>query len=98
MNGAVDLTIPSDSAAQIEASTVNGGIENDFGLHVSNHHYGPGHNLRGELGSGGPHIKLENVNGHVTIHHANDGRALSPVKDSSRGDKTKDDDDEDTDI
>ncbi len=37
VNGSVGLTIPSDSKAEIEASTVSGGIDNDFGLHVNNH-------------------------------------------------------------
>ncbi len=91
VNGSVALTIPSDSKAEIEASTVSGGIENDFGLHVNHHRY-VGHDLRGELGSGGPRIKVENVNGRIEIHHASDGRALSPVKDLSYRDK--DDDDE----
>ena len=85
VNGSVELTIPSDSKAEIEASTVSGGIDNDFGLHV-NHHNFVGHDLHGELGSGGPHIKLENVNGHISIHHAPDGRALSPAKDLNHGD------------
>ena len=89
VNGSVELTIPSDSKAEIEASTVSGGIDNDFGLHV-NHHRFVGHDLRGELGSGGPRIKLENVNGHIEIHHASDGRALSPVKDLSHRDKDDD--------
>jgi DUF4097 and DUF4098 domain-containing protein YvlB len=92
VNGSVDLTIPSDSNAEIEANTVSGGIENDFGLHV-NHHRFVGHDLRGELGNGGTRIKLENVNGRVEIHHAQDGHALSPVKDRSRHDKEDDDDD-----
>jgi len=91
VNGSVDLTIPSDSKAEIEASTVSGGINNDFGLHV-NHHQFVGHDLRGELGTGGTHIKLENVNGRIDIRHAQDGRALSPVKDLSHGDKDDDDD------
>jgi len=90
VNGSVELTIPSDSKAEIEASTVSGGIENDFGLRV-NHHRFVGHDLRGELGSGGPRIKLANVNGRIEIRHASDGRALSPVKDL--GDRDKDDDD-----
>jgi DUF4097 and DUF4098 domain-containing protein YvlB len=85
VNGSVDLTIPSDSKAVVEASTVSGGINNDFGLHV-NHHQFVGHDLRGELGSGGTRIKLENVNGRIEIHHAQDGRALSPVKDLSHDD------------
>src|SRR5579863_3364952 len=90
VNGSVELTIPSDSKAEIEANTVSGGIENDFGLHV-NHHNFVGHDLRGELGNGGPHIKLENVNGRIEIRHASDGRALSPAKDLSHVDKDNDD-------
>ncbi len=91
VNGSVDLTIPSDSNAEVEASTVSGGIHNDFGLHVNNHRF-VGHDLRGELGKGGTEIRLENVNGRIDIHHAQDGHAMSPVKD--RGNRDKDDDDE----
>ena len=91
VNGSVELTIPSDAKAEIEASTVSGGIENDFGLHVNHHRY-VGHDLRGELGNGGPRIRLENVNGSIEIRHASDGRALSPVKDLSHRDKDDDDD------
>ncbi|HWY19632.1 MAG TPA: DUF4097 family beta strand repeat-containing protein [Candidatus Acidoferrum sp.] len=93
VNGSVELTIPSDSKAEIEASTVSGGIDNDFGLHV-NHHRFVGHDLRGELGNGGPRIKLANVNGRIEIRHASDGRALSPVKDLSHRDRDNDDDDD----
>lgn len=80
VNGSVDLTIPSDSNAEVEASTVSGSIQNDFGLHVNNHRF-VGHDLRGEIGKGGAHIQLKNVNGRVEIHHAQDGHAMSPVKD-----------------
>jgi DUF4097 and DUF4098 domain-containing protein YvlB len=93
VNGSVDLTIPSDSKAEVEASTVSGSINNDFGLHVNNHRF-IGHDLRGELGNGGTHIRLENVNGRIEIRHAQDGRALSPVKDLNRRDHDKDDDDD----
>jgi DUF4097 and DUF4098 domain-containing protein YvlB len=90
VNGSVELTIPSDSKAELEASTVSGGIGNDFGLHVNNHHF-VGHDLRGELGTGGARIKLENVNGRIEIHHAQDGKAMSPVKDLSHRDDGDDD-------
>ena len=93
VNGAVELTIPSDSQAEVEASTVSGNIENDFGLRV-NHHRFVGHDLRGELGNGGSHVRLENVNGRIEIRHAQDGRALSPVKDLSHHDRDEDDDSE----
>jgi hypothetical protein len=89
VNGSLELTIPSDSKAEIEASTVSGDIHNDFGLHV-NHHRFVGHDLRGELGKGGSHIRLSDVNGRIEIRHAQDGHAMSPVKD--RGHHDKDDD------
>lgn len=96
VNGSLELTLPSDAKASLEASTVSGGIDDDFGLHV-NHHRWVGHDLRGELGGGGTRIKLSNVNGHIEIRHANDGRTLSSVKDLSRQDKDKDEDRDDDD-
>ena len=84
VNGGLELTIPSDSNARIEANTVSGGIDNDFGLHVSHHFVG--HNLDGELGNGGARIHLSDVNGTISIHHAQDGRALSPVRDHGKSD------------
>lgn len=90
VNGAVEMTIPSDSKAEIEAETVSGGIDNDFGLHVNRDHF-VGHELRGQLGNGGTHIKLVNVNGRIEIRHASDGRPISPVKDLSLHDRDDDD-------
>jgi hypothetical protein len=92
VNGEIGLTIPSDSNAEVEASTVSGGIHNDFGLRVSHHFVG--HNLRGELGNGSVHIRLSDVNGRIDIRHAQDGRAMSPVKDLSRDSRDNDDDSE----
>jgi DUF4097 and DUF4098 domain-containing protein YvlB len=89
VNGSLELTIPSDSNAEVEASTVSGGIDNDFGLRV-NHHRFVGHDLRGELGNGGTRIKLSDVNGRIEVRHAQDGHALSPVKDRNHADKDDD--------
>jgi DUF4097 and DUF4098 domain-containing protein YvlB len=91
VNGTLELTLPSDTNAEIEASTVNGGIHNDLGIHVV-HHRWVGHDMHAELGSGGPHIRLSNVNGGIEVRHANDGRPLSSVKDLSH--HSRDDDDE----
>ena len=89
VNGRVELTLPSDAKASIEASTVHGGIDNDFGLHINNHRF-VGHDLRGELGGGGTQIRLRNVNGRIEVRHANDGRALSPAKDLGQREKDGD--------
>jgi DUF4097 and DUF4098 domain-containing protein YvlB len=90
VNGRVLLTIPSDANATLRASTVHGGITNDFGLPVQHGEY-VGHDLYGQLGSGGPRIRLGNVNGSVTIKHAADGRSLSPAT-SLQADKNKEKD------
>jgi len=92
VNGSVEVTLPSDVNAQLEASTVSGRIDDDFGLPV-NHHRWIGNDLRGELGTGKTRVRLENVNGRIEIHHANDGKAMSPAKNMSREDKDDDDDD-----
>ena len=97
VNGTVLLTMPSDSKAELEASTVHGGISNDFGLRVRNHRI-VGHDLHGELSGGGARIKLSNVNGTIEIHHASDNRTLSPVKDLNRGSDSDRDEDDDNQI
>lgn len=85
VNGPVRLTLPSDAKARIEATTVHGGIDNDFGLRTNNHRF-VGHDLQGELGSGGASIKLTNVNGSIDVLHAKDGRTLSPAKNTGSRD------------
>lgn len=93
VNASVLLTLPSDSKADIEASTVSGSISNDFGIRVAKHQW-VGHELNGELGGGGTRVRVSNVNGRIAIRHANDNRPLSPAK-SRNGDRD-DKDDEDS--
>ena len=94
VNGSIALILPSDAKAELEASTVSGGIDDDFGLHVRHHRF-VGHDLHGELGGGGTRIRLSNVNGRIEIRHANDGHALSSAKDLSHDDRDDGDDDDD---
>lgn len=78
VNGPIALIIPSDAQAELRANTVHGGISNEFQLPVRHGNY-VGRDLAGRLGRGGARIKLENVNGPITIRHAADGRDLSPA-------------------
>lgn len=66
VNGNIVLTIPSDSNAQVKASTIHGAITNDFGLRVNDGDY-VGHDLSGQIGNGGSRIRLSNVNGSIAI-------------------------------
>lgn len=77
VNGNVTLIIPSNASASIRAGTVHGGISTDFSLKVKHGEY-VGHSLDGQIGTGGPRIKLGNVNGAIRISHAQDGLPLSP--------------------
>jgi len=76
VNGSVVLIIPSDANAVIKAGTVHGAISNDFGLDVHHGEY-VGHELYGQLGTGGARIKLGNVNGRIAIKNSQDGRTRS---------------------
>jgi DUF4097 and DUF4098 domain-containing protein YvlB len=106
VNGNVTLIIPSDANAIVRAGTVHGAISNEFGLIVQQGDY-VGHELYGQLGAGGPRIKLGNVNGRIWIKHAQDGRAVSPAKglltskekdnDKTKGDGSGTDDGDDGD-
>ena len=93
VNGRVELTLPSDAKAEVTATTVHGGIENDFGFRVIDHRW-VGHDMAGQLGIGGTRIRLNNVNGGVEIRHAQDGKTLSPAHDLGHEDRDKDDDDD----
>lgn len=98
VNGSVELVIPSDANAVVRAETISGSIKNDFGLAVQDGEY-VGHSLYGQLGSGGPRIKLSNVNGRISIKHAEDGRPISAATSLlSQKDKDKEKDKNDVEI
>jgi len=58
--------LPAGTQADVEAETVHGSIENSFGLEVKQDGF-VGRSLRGSIGGGGPRVRLENVNGSITI-------------------------------
>jgi hypothetical protein len=66
VNGSIVLIVPSGASADVKASTLHGAITNDFGLTVEDGQY-VGHNLSGQIGSGGARIRLNNVNGSIAI-------------------------------
>lgn len=66
VNGSIVLVVPSGASAQVRANTIHGKITNDFGLTVDEGQY-VGRSLEGQIGSGGPRISLNNVNGSITI-------------------------------
>lgn len=78
VNGSVNLLVPSDINATVKADTVNGSINNDFGLPVRKGEY-VGRDLYGRIGSGEAQIKLDSVNGGLSIRRKQDGRNPNPA-------------------
>lgn len=66
VNGKIDIALPGGSSADIDAETVNGSIDNDFGLEVKKGKY-VGASMKGVIGSGGARIHLETVNGRISL-------------------------------
>jgi DUF4097 and DUF4098 domain-containing protein YvlB len=89
VNGPLTLVIPSNSNASVRASTVHGSISNDWGVKVKHGEY-VGHSLDAQIGTGGPRLKLSNVNGPIVISRAQDGQALSPATSIASTDKARD--------
>jgi DUF4097 and DUF4098 domain-containing protein YvlB len=97
VNGRVNLTIPSDSSATLKAESLNGVITNEFGLPSRRGKY-VGNSMHGRLGTGEVAIKLESVNGPLTVKRKNDGRTLSPATNLLPAKDEDDDGDVDIDI
>lgn len=95
VNGRVNLIIPSDANATINADTLNGNITNDIGLPIRKGKY-IGRDLYGRIGTGDARIKLDSVNGGLTIRRKSDGKTPNPVV-NLLPNKEKDDADWDSD-
>ncbi|WP_144392864.1 DUF4097 family beta strand repeat-containing protein [Pleionea sediminis] len=67
VNGKVELLLPSNAEADIDASTVNGKISNDFGISVIKNKY-VGSSMSGTLGNGSVNIDIETVNGRIKVN------------------------------
>ncbi len=92
VNGRVNLIIPSDANATVRAESLNGEITNDFGLPVRKGKY-VGRDLYGKIGSGEAKIKLDSVNGGLSVRRKDDGKNQNPATDLLP--KKSDDDDDD---
>ena len=65
VNGSIKLVVERDMEADVDITTVNGSISTDFPLEVRGK-WGP-KKVQGEINGGGPLIKLQTVNGSISI-------------------------------
>jgi hypothetical protein len=63
-NGSIHLQLPASFGAEVEVSTVNGRLKNDFAADPISEDQ---HNLNVTIGAGGPKIEAHTVNGSVQI-------------------------------
>jgi hypothetical protein len=71
VNGAIVLALPANAAARISASTLNGQITNEFNLPAPSGRF-VGRSLEGQIGSGGGDIRINTVNGRISIAKTSD--------------------------
>jgi DUF4097 and DUF4098 domain-containing protein YvlB len=64
VNGRASITLPKGASARIDADSVNGGVNIDQQIRLGKIHR---HSLTGEIGSGGPEISIDTVNGGISI-------------------------------
>jgi hypothetical protein len=65
VNGGVELTFPAGLEAELTGETVNGGIKSDFPVTIDGK-WGP-KSFSGKIGRGGRQLKVETVNGGITL-------------------------------
>ncbi len=64
VNGPIEISIPSNSEAALEAKNLSGGIQSEFGRPWRG---SDGHRLKALVNHGGAQIHLHNVNGGISI-------------------------------
>jgi hypothetical protein len=75
VNGAIHVSLPANTDAQLEARNLSGGIETAFGRPWR---ASDGHRLKASLNHGGASIKLHNVNGGISIRSSWTRRTARP--------------------
>jgi len=76
VNGAIRLSLPSGAAATVSANNRSGGINSDFGRAWR---APSGHKLTAALNGGGAVIRLQNINGGISIHSTWSRKAPRPA-------------------
>ena len=68
VNGGVSVTLPAKANAEVRASVMNGDISSDFPMSVRKRH--GTRRATGTIGSGGPRLDLNTLNGEIRLKSA----------------------------
>ena len=66
VNGAIEVSLPAGSGVDLEAKTLTGEINAD-GVSVERPRFGPGSRASATIGDGARRLRLETVNGSITV-------------------------------
>ncbi len=80
VNGAIEATLPASANAEVTADTVSGGTSSDFPSLTVKKDFPIGRHLKGTLGHGGAHVKINTVNGSIGIRSGKPADPAPPVK------------------
>ena len=79
VNGSMTATLPANLEADVQLSTVNGGIRSDFAVTTEGEL--SKHRLRGQIGSSSREVVLKTVNGNVSLlRRPGEERAEQPLQ------------------
>ena len=79
VNGSMTAVLPAALEADVQLSTVNGGIRSDFAVTTEGEL--SKHRLRGQIGSSSREVVLKTVNGNVSLlRHSGEETALEPPR------------------
>jgi hypothetical protein len=67
VSGDVSVRAPGNLDADIDMSTISGGLKTDYPIEISEPRYGPGRSARGRLGGGGISLRIASVSGRVSL-------------------------------
>ena len=70
VSGNVSVRMPSDIDADVDMSSLSGGIRTDFPIEVTRERYGPRTSARGKLGNGSRRLQMSSVSGGLTLRRS----------------------------
>jgi hypothetical protein len=70
VSGNVDVRMPSEIDADVDISSLSGGIKTDFPLEVTKERYGPRTSARGKLGTGARRLQMSSVSGSLSLRRS----------------------------
>lgn len=70
VSGSVNVSMPAEIDADVDLSSLSGGISTDFPLQITKEQYGPRTFARGKLGNGTRRLQMSSVSGSLSLRRS----------------------------